>query len=322
MGIKRQILIASIFALSFFLWAKWQTFQTAQQANTANAEQPALPQTNADSPTPSTPVVSSNTDSSTGITVPNSQTGIASQQFITVTTDLSTIKINTQGGGIESLVLKEHATAAETPEIGFDLLKKTPNETFISQSGLIGNTGTYPNHNTLYSIEKNNYELGEADSITVPLSWVSEEGNTFVKTFTFNRDSYVIDVDYQVTNNTNQAWSGFLYAQFKRTQPLDANNNSFLQLPSFMGGVKYTQEDKYDKVSFKDIQKENIALNTDSGWIGMLQHYFTGVWMPQAMQSGNNNSYGFYSSYVAKQNPEYIMGYKTLTPLTLQASAR
>jgi YidC/Oxa1 family membrane protein insertase len=339
MGLKRQILIASIFGLSIFLWAKWQAFQTAQQqaalTETQVEQGNVVPNSPANVSASNTAVNTttasgSNTDGVPTVGAPIAQINqdgtsteaatAASQQFITVTTDLATIKINTQGGGIESLVLKEHAVAAETPEIGFDLLKNTNREVFVSQSGLIGNTGSYPNHNSLYSASQTVYDLGDADKISVPLTWVSEEGNQFVKTFTFHKDSYLITLDYQATNNSAQPWSGFLYAQFKRTQPLDANSGSFMQLPSFMGGVKYTDENKYDKVSFKDIQKKPVAENTDSGWVGMLQHYFAGVWMPQAIaNNGNANTYGFYSNYTPKANPEYIMGYKTLSPLSLQA---
>lgn len=313
MDIKRQIIIAGIVVLSVMLWTKWQNFQQAQQSSVNN-------QTTI---TESVPTVNSQTNNSSvqptlpSSAIPSNQESIA--QIITVDTDLATFKINTQGGSIESMVLKKEAVSAKTPEIGFELLKNTPTDLFISQSGLIGKTGGHPNHSTLYSSQANNYSLANSDRLEVPLFWTSPEGNTFIKKFIFNRDSYVIDIEYQATNNSNTPLKSFLYAQFKRTQPIDENKGSFMQLPSFMGGVKYTPEEKYDKISFKDIQKEKLAIETNEGWVGMLQHYFAGIWMPVTIQSTENAAYSFYSNYVSEGNPQYIMGYKTLQPLTLSS---
>jgi len=292
MDIKRQILIASIVV--------------PQSINVPSA--------------PTAPSAASNGVPSLASQQPaiaEQPTATVNTSFVTVETDLATIKINTLGGGIENLTLKDELRKADTPDEGFQLLKNTPTDVFISQSGLIGNSGTYPNHNTQYTVEKSNYELGAGTTVEVPFYWTSPEGNIFVKKFVFNKDSYVIDVDYQITNSLAEPWTGYLYAQFKRTQPLDKKKGSFMQLPSFMGGVKYTSENKYDKISFKDIKEDNLAISTGDGWVGMLQHYFTGLWMPET--SDNTEAYKFYSRYTDGVQPEYIMGYNSLVPLELQA---
>ncbi len=322
MDIKQQLLIAGILAMSFILWNNWQNFQE-EKLNpeiTQNSSQNNLA---IDASVPGTPVTPS--VDSVPNALPEQSPAIngnssSGAQFITIETDLATAVINTQGGGIENLTLKKEADKAETPDIGFALLKNTAAEVFVSQSGLIGNNGGYPNHTSAYSYQKTNYVLEDGQNeLKIPLSWTSPEGLVFTKTFIFKRDSYVIDVNFAVNNSSAKQWQGFMYGQFKRTQPRDAQKGSLIQLPSFMGGVQYTPEDKYNKVSFDDISEENLNVNTDNGWIGMLQHYFVGVWMPQSSNE-NPAKYNFYSTY--KNNParpEYIMGFKSLSPLTVQA---
>ena len=332
MDIKQQILIAGILAMSFILWNNWQSFQEEKlnpqtalnQTQGLENTVPSAVQNATGNETPQAP----NNSSIPGFV---DQSGVNSfeaegannAQFITVETDLVTAVINTQGGSIESIVLKQEAKEAETPEIGYPLLKNTPAEIYVTQSGLIGNNGSYPNHTSVYTAQKNSYtfsadQSGDAE-LQVPLQWISPEGIRYIKTFIFKKDSYVIDINFSVNNTSSQAWQGFLYGQFKRSQPVDVKTGSFLQLPSYLGGIQYTPEDKYKKVDFDEIAKNNLSLNTNQGWIGMLQHYFAGVWMLKD-STEQASSYNFYSTY--KNNPvrpEYIMGFKSLSPLVVQA---
>ncbi len=324
MDMKQQLLIAATLAMGFILWNNWQNFNAESQLP-AETLQVNGNTGNSNALVPTAPI-DSELNKATGSGVPAPVSSITqlestsnNAQFITVETDLVTAIINTQGGGIESLTLKQEAENAETPEIGFALLKNTPREIFVSQSGLIGSSGTYPNHTSLYNSVKNDYVLQDGEgSLQVPLTWKSPEGLEYTKTFIFNRDSYIVDVNFNVENTSSTPWQGYMYGQFKRTQPLDAKKGSFVQLPSFLGGVQYTPENKYDKVSFDDISDENLTLDTDSGWIGMLQHYFVGVWMPQN-NADKTAKYNFYSSY--KEKPvisEYTMGFKSLNPTIVQ----
>ena len=315
MDTHRILIIAGIGLLSFLLFEKWVAFNNPQEVTpieqTANANVPSTP-TASPSGENVPGVAAANSQPSSAVAVPLAENTVESTaQKIRVETDLFVAQINTKGGGIEDLRLKEQLKEATTPDIGFHLLKNIPTEKFISQSGLIGTTGKYPNHYTQYSAAASDYVLS-GDSIEVPLVWTADNGQQFTKTFRFNKNSYVIDVDYQLSNQQGSNIDAYLYAQFERSRPLDEKKGSFLQLPSFMGGVIYTPEDKYRKVSFSDIEDEKLDVKTESGWVGMLQHYFVGVWMPE-----KNSDYTFYSNYEKQANPEYTIGYKTTKPLVL-----
>ena len=242
MDIKQQILIAGIFAMGFILWTNWNSFQEERlnpQTTQTDLNQTVDDSSNSNSFVPNAESTSPNIGN---IDVnKNVEQQLNTKDLVTVETDLFTAKINPQGGSIESLVLKQESAEAKTPEVGFELLKNSPSEIFVSQSGLIGTQGEFPNHTSNYNIQQTSYSLTEGiNEIKVPLFWTSPAGLKYTKTFIFKKDSYVVDVEFAVENSQAKTWQGYMYGQFKRTQPLDGKQGSILQLPSYMGGIQYT----------------------------------------------------------------------------------
>ena len=326
----RTFLIVALLAISAVLYQKWLE-QAPAQPPISNAER-AMPQNIGDATSvnkdlgaipsgslaagtqealPSTPQ-NQQAPSLDTVTQPEA---ISAAQLITITTDMVVVKINPQGGVIESLALRKEPVAIDKPDQGFPLLKKTPQEIFIAQDGLLVSGQSSPNHvQTKYQHQALSYNLGSSDKVVVPLSWRSEDGVEYTKTFVFKRNSYVVDINYQVNNSASSAWQGYLYAQFSRSEPT-TSGGAFGQLPSYTGGAYYTEADKYDKVDFDDMAKQNLELNTDSGWVAMLQHYFVGAWMPV-----NGGAKQFYTSVNRTQGvPTYRIGYKTQSPNIIQA---
>ena len=54
-------------------------------------------------------------------------------------------------------------------------------------------------------------------------------------------------------------------------------------MPTYTGAADYTEKEKFQKVAFGDIEKGKIPYpkNSNDGWIGILQHYFLGAWLPK-----------------------------------------
>ena len=52
---------------------------------------------------------------------------------------------------------------------------------------------------------------------------------------------------------------------------------------TFTGAGVYTEESKYVKVDFKDIEKDKhpYPAAAKDGWIAMVQHYFVSAWAPK-----------------------------------------
>ena len=315
---QRTFLFIALLAISAVLYQKWMEFSSPQQASaTSPAETVALPDT-------SVPVVSPAVDNTGAVpstpaiapaplTAPQQDAQIGEGQWVTVSTDLVVATINTKGGVIERLELLEEPVSIDKPEQGFALLLNTSAESFIAQDGLLVSGQKAPNHlSTQYQAPQTNYVLGQADKVQVPLSWVSEQGVRVTKTLTFSRDSYVVDIDYQIENTSTVPWETYLYAQFSRSEQQDSGGG-FGRLPSYTGGAIYTEVDKYQKIDFKDMREENLALSTDNGWVAMLQHYFVAARMPR-----NGEAKQFYSSVGnGATGQQHRIGYKTAAPVQI-----
>jgi YidC/Oxa1 family membrane protein insertase len=321
---QRTFLIVALMAISAVLYTKWIEFSSSYQTTDGTTAQlgqnignsvPSGAQTKVNTEAvPSTPSATAS-PSMQPLPGPATQAVESIGTIISVTTDIVIAKINTNGGVIQSIELRKEPIAIDQKDQGFPLLMKTNLETFVAQDGILVSGQIGPNHaQTLYQSQADDYSLGDGDSVQVPLSWVSEGGVEYTKIFTFTRDSYVVDIDYQVVNKTSDNWQGYLYAQFNRTQPADSGG-SFGRLPSYTGGAIYTEAEKYEKIDFKDMSKQNLTIQTNNGWVAMLQHYFVGAWIPK-----NGGPKQFYSAVNNSQaNPIYRLGYKTLEPKIIPA---
>jgi len=316
MDLNRTILFSAIAVLSFYLYTQWLEFSNPKSAvettlNSPSAVPSDIPQITNNSGDDVPTITNQN-----ALVVPGNELPVEAGQKIKIETDLIVAEINLNGGSLDALRTKEELENLENPSVGYPLLKSTPYEKYLTQSGIIGTNGQFPNHKSIYKASNLDYKLADsANEIVVPITWQSETGQNFTKIFRFKRDSYVVGVEYQTTNSTTAQQDLYLYAQFLRSKPLNKKSGGMMAMPIFMGGTVYTPEDKYQKISFDDIEDENLIQEANSGWIGMLQHYFSGIWIPE-----NSNSYEFYSRYQKAQNPEYVMGYKTLQPSSLVPS--
>jgi YidC/Oxa1 family membrane protein insertase len=312
MDIQRNLLTISLVAISAILYFKWIDYSaiTEQAVNAApqvvDNGVPSAPtnQTASSSGVPAAPVLSESLPSVPGVQITSNP-----DSLIIVETDLVRATINTNGGIIERLELKKNPVSLDQPEIGFPLLMKSTAETFVAQDGLLSTAeASAPTHQTQYQSTRTSYSLDGQDQVVVPLTWRSESGVAFVKTFTFKEDSYVVDIDYQISNQSGAPWNGYLYAQFNRSIPADSGGG-FGRLPSYTGGA-YHFEDTRKKVDFGDMDDENLDIELSGGWIAMLQHYFVGAWIP------GEDVYKYYTS-VDKQNGLYRIGYKTIDALPI-----
>ncbi len=231
---------------------------------------------------------------------------------IKVETDLLLVEIDTFGGDLRSVRLRNYPVEIEQPDVPFQLLKDNGPDLLVAQSGLVG-SAEFPNHKTQFTSPKGSYSLGGDQSVSIPLHWTSSDGVKYTKTYTFYQDSYLIDVEYRVQNDSDQAWQGYQYSQFLSTEFIPESEGFlfFRALPSYRGAAIYTPEEKYEKIDYDDIRDSDLALETPSGWVAMLQHYFVTAWLPQ--EAG---PYRLYTKAlgVGSYQPRYQAGYVTLAP--------
>ena len=215
------------------------------------------------------------------------------------------MEIDTKGGTVRNLDLVKYPHDKENTIVNnmYSLVGLKPDEKdlspirlldskvenlFLAQSGLMTSPGSSkaPDHHTVFSTEKKTYELGVGeDIISVPFVWTDNKGLVVTKTFTFKRGSYDINVDQKIQNNSSNTWSGRQYGQLLRAPYVDDKGNTFIR--TFAGGVVYTEEDKYQKIDYDEMQDENLNVATLGGWSAMIQHYFATAWIPPKDQQNH-----------------------------------
>ena len=54
-------------------------------------------------------------------------------------------------------------------------------------------------------------------------------------------------------------------------------------LPTFTGIAVYTEKEKFQKITFEEVEKGKATYpkNSDDGWIAIIQHYFLSAWLPK-----------------------------------------
>ena len=182
------------------------------------------------------------------------------------------------------------------------LLKRQYDDFYVVQGGLLSKSGETANHKTRFESERDRYALEGRDSLSVPLSWESEDGLRVIKTYTFYRGRYDADVDYEVINTGPNEWAGSAYAQINRTEPRD-NGSAFIY--TYTGAVLSSPEQRYEKIDFGDIEEERLAADISNGWAAMLQHYFITALIPDSKEAK-------YHYYTLNPDNSYVIG--AITP--------
>ncbi|MXS86136.1 membrane protein insertase YidC [Nitrosomonas sp. HPC101] len=206
---------------------------------------------------------------------------LPSTEQIRVVTDTVIAEIDTTGGDLRKLELLQQPSS-EDENVPYALLHNEASRTYVAQSGLVGEG--LPNHKTIYQAESDvrNFELAAGeDKVVVRLLAPKVQGVQVIKTYTFHRDSYVIDVGFEVKNETDATIRPFAYFQMLRDNVPPPTHTMMIR--SFLGAAVYTDEEKYQKIPFEDLDKgtADYPANANNGWIAMLEHYFLTAWLPQ-----------------------------------------
>ncbi|GAB4165568.1 MAG: membrane protein insertase YidC [Rhodocyclaceae bacterium] len=278
----QRIVLLLIFSFSLImLWEAWQKQGQSQPAATAPA--PGKPAARVPAPpgpedvagavpvpaAPSKPAVEAKA-------APASPAAV----LATVKTDLYVAGISSQGGDIVSMDLNRYR-ATEDKARSFRLFDSGDRHVYQAQTGLIGSG--LPNHRTLFRLAPGTYELKPGDqTLQLRLEAPESNGVRVSKLLTFKRGSYVIDVEYEISNGATQPLAAHAYFQLIRDGVAPASESSTIS--TFTGAAVYTESEKFQKIAFDDLAKGSakFATKADNGWIGIVQHYFVSAWLPPA----------------------------------------
>ncbi|HKA39205.1 MAG TPA: membrane protein insertase YidC, partial [Burkholderiales bacterium] len=199
--------------------------------------------------------------------------------LIEVETDLLVARISSEGGDLRYLRLKKHRDTLDKKK-AFVLLDVTPERTYVAQSGLIGSG--LPTHRTAYAATAASHQLAEGqDTLEVRLTAPAGGGMEVVKSYRFRRNSYLIDVTFEIGNKGSSQAQPYAYFQLARDGSPPPGDSAML--PTFTGIAVYTEKEKFQKLTFEDVAKAKTPYpkNSNDGWIAILQHYFFSAWLPK-----------------------------------------
>ncbi|MCW8445223.1 membrane protein insertase YidC [Fluoribacter gormanii] len=306
MDIRRIVLYMALALVSLSLWNAWQIDYPPQSLPTENVisheqnGQPLLPQ-----------VTPSNTSASTPINPVEGQTKSSNAPLIQVKTDVLDVAIDPQQGDVVSGQLLDYPQSVDEKNKPFLLLQNQANERYVANSSLFVASGQNVQALDLnFTTPQQHYEMApDQQQLTVTLSGTNSEGLDVKKEFIFTKGSYLIDVNYKIVNKGSNEWTGYLNTQLLRSSPKE-DKSSVFHVGSYTG-ASYSEPGKhrYQKVSFSDMNKTNLDVDSKGGWIAMQQHYFLSAWVPTA--NANNK---FYTRAV---NNDYTIG-AVSKPITLK----
>jgi len=257
----QRLILFLVFSFSLlFLWQEWQKEHRPVV--------PAAPPSPVSAPAPSAPATAPGASVVPAVNAPQSG------QRVHVRTDTMAAEIDTLGGDLVYLELLQHR---DTLDGSKNLVLLGPEHRYSAQSGL---TGGLPFHRTLFTTAELETSLASGkDHLEVRLEASAPGGVKVTKILTFHRASYQIDMTEEIRNGTASPLSTFAYFQLTRDGKAPAGDPRMAQ--TYTGAALYTEQDKFQKLPFSDIDKGKLPSKKSSdGWIAIVQHYFVAALLP------------------------------------------
>jgi len=298
MDIRRTVIFLGLIVSSYFLILAWnddygqKNQVTAPIEATPFAENQDAPVTTAsadelaEQPSVDTPVVN---------TAAQAQ---PSSELIHVETDVLRLVIDPRGGEIVEVLLPEYPAAVDQKDVPFVLMERNQRRTYVAQSGLLGKDGVDSQGPALYSADATQYQLAEGqDELSVVLTTQTDKA-AVEKVFTFRRGDYLMDVNYRIKNTSAETWQGVFYAQLKRDNSVDPSKGSQMGMAAYLGAALTTKENRYEKVTFSDLEDGEYKKVEKGGWAAILQHYFLAAWVPAKDEQHTYNGRAVKGNYI------------------------
>ncbi len=224
-------------------------------------------------------------------------------RIVTVKTDVLDLAIDLYGGNIVAANLP-HYKISQQSDLPLPLLQRSNERYYVIESGLFGKNGFDSANNGAmpeYSAEAPVYQLTEGqDTLEVALRY-EREGVQVIKRYIFKRDSYLIDVSFEIQNQGTKPWQANLSGKIVRDRSLDPSSQTSMGMQSYLGMVLSTPKEPYEKYDFEDMLEKPIKAEVQGGWIAFIQHYFLSTWIPNPEQT--------HSYQTRVRDGRYMMGF-------------
>lgn len=202
---------------------------------------------------------------------------------VSVSTDVLNLTIDLHGGDVVRVELPHYPQELKPDTAGFVLLDNSgeSDRFYVAQSGLLSEVGpdSAKRGRALYSTSKADYKL-TGDKLAVDLRYRTETGVDIIKRLSFSKGSYVVEVEYLISNQGSAEYKGSLFGRLRRTRPSEQEASILNPMRSYTGAAVTTPEKKYQKLTFDDMDKKSFKQFVQGGWAAVVEHYFTSAWVP------------------------------------------
>lgn len=303
MDTRRLILFAAMAFVVYSLWTHWQTDYPVEKtvskpSSTQTSDEHLLPTMESEGqahrvmPVDDVPV-------------------IAQEKTISVKTDVLGLNISLKQGDIINAKLLDYPSNIDDKNTPFILLQDKQGEKYVANSSLfVVKNSAVDNLDFNFTSKQQTYQLEEGQQkLVVTLNGQNDAGVKAKKKFIFTPGSYLIEVQYELSNTSSSPWKGYMNTQLLRSSPKE-DKSSIFHIGSFTGAsYSVPGEHRYQKVPFKNMEKSNLDVKSKGGWVAMQQHYFLSAWVPDA-----NSQSRFYTRSL---NNDYTIG-AVSQPITIE----
>jgi len=258
MDFKRIGLILATSIVGLILWTKWhQEYPTLPP----NHSSPTTAKQNSHQP-------QSGGGKATGKGKPHAggKHGVnpPSPGVVKLKTDTLALNIDLQGATISQADLRKYSNSLSDPT-SVDILHNN----YALKNSINGSFDVKGNLNPVNAI----YRVKHQDKNSLLLEANPAKGLVIDKQYSFTPGSYSVKIATTVHNNSTSPW----VAQFSHSIQRDNPGKS----QHFNGASYSTATDAYEKLSYSDMDKSDLAVKSKDGWVAMQQHYFLSAWVPQ-----------------------------------------
>ncbi len=293
---SQRLIAFAVFSFSLLmLWNAWQEHTHPKQMSVASAPaaRSAVGMGDAQPPAPGQALK--------GVPPQAASTQLAMGPRVRVVTDVMTAVVDANGGDLRELELTKYREN-ENANLPFRLFEEKSGHNYFAQNGLIG--PGLPSHKTLFVLDSGDYRLKDGQNQVKLTMRTTVPGAEVVKTYTFTRGSYVVDVDSQIRNLGQAGLDAYPYYQYLRHGLAPEGESKMVN--TFTGPAIYTEVGKFQKVKFDAIAKgtQEHTKEAKDGWIGVVQHHFLSAWLTR--DSADTSPREFYTRSLG--NGEFSAG--------------
>ena len=193
---------------------------------------------------------------------------------IRVDTELYTAEISENGAVLKSLMLKKYRETIE---------KNSPFKELISKDIINGVCRTWSKNQSIpemmdavYNAETDHEEIKiVSEEQAIKFVWISSEGVTVEKEYSFSPDSYLIGLNLTIKNRSDRPLVDHLVVSIEKKFPKEASRYGFI-------GPSALINNKMEQIKIKKL-KDKDTFDGKINWIALQDRYFLESVIPEKM---------------------------------------